>query len=42
MVGTLVSMVHATGIPVVFLGIGQHYADLRGLNVESVCRLLMS
>jgi len=42
MVGTLVSMVHATGIPVVFLGIGQHYADLRGLNVESVCRLLMT
>jgi len=42
MVGTLVSMVHATGIPVVFLGVGQHYADLRGLNVASVCRLLMS
>lgn len=42
MVGTLVSMVHATGIPVVFLGVGQHYADLRGLNVSSVCRLLMS
>lgn len=33
MVGTLVSMVHATGIPIVFLGVGQHYADLRGLNV---------
>ncbi|KAI7153854.1 P-loop containing nucleoside triphosphate hydrolase protein, partial [Hortaea werneckii] len=32
MVGTLVSMVHATGIPVVFLGVGQHYGDLRGLN----------
>ena len=30
MVGTLVSMVHATGIPVVFLGVGQHYGDLRG------------
>ncbi|KAH7116959.1 signal recognition particle, alpha subunit, N-terminal-domain-containing protein [Dendryphion nanum] len=42
MVGTLVSMVHATGIPVVFLGVGQHYADLRGLNVGNVCRLLMS
>lgn len=34
MVGTLVSMVHATGIPVVFLGVGQHYGDLRGLNVS--------
>jgi len=33
MVGTLVSMVHATGIPVVFLGVGQHYGDLRGLHV---------
>ncbi|QIX01058.1 hypothetical protein AMS68_006575 [Peltaster fructicola] len=33
MVGTMVSMVHATGIPVVFLGVGQHYGDLRGLNV---------
>ncbi|CAI6263332.1 unnamed protein product [Periconia digitata] len=42
MVGTLVSMVHATGIPVVFLGVGQHYADLRGLNVGNVCRLLMN
>ncbi|KAG8528751.1 uncharacterized protein KY384_006438 [Bacidia gigantensis] len=31
MVGTLVSMVHATGIPVVFLGVGQHYGDLRTL-----------
>jgi signal recognition particle receptor subunit alpha len=42
MVGTLVSMVHATGIPVVFLGVGQQYGDLRGLNVRSVCMLLMS
>ncbi|KAF2722180.1 P-loop containing nucleoside triphosphate hydrolase protein [Polychaeton citri CBS 116435] len=33
MVGVLVSMVFATGIPVVFLGVGQHYGDLRGLNV---------
>ena len=41
MVGTLVSMVHATGIPVVFLGTGQHYSDLRTLNVGSVVRLLM-
>ena len=35
MVGSLVSMVHATGIPVVFLGVGQHYGDLRTLNVRS-------
>ena len=42
MVGTLVSMVHATGIPVVFLGTGQHYGDLRTLSVDSTVSLLMS
>ena len=42
MVGSLVSMVHATGIPVVFLGIGQHYGDLRTLNVGWAVGLLMS
>lgn len=41
MVGTLVSMVHATGIPIVFLGVGQHYADLRGLSVSWAVELLM-
>lgn len=41
MVGTLVSMVHATGIPVVFLGVGQHYGDLRGLNVRWAVDKLM-
>ncbi|KAI4116125.1 MAG: hypothetical protein LQ345_003404 [Seirophora villosa] len=42
MVGVLVSMVHATGVPVVFLGVGQMYGDLRTLNVGSVVSLLMS
>ena len=41
MVGSLVSMVHATGIPVVFLGVGQHYGDLRTLNVVWAVGLLM-
>ncbi|PGH11773.1 hypothetical protein AJ79_04674 [Helicocarpus griseus UAMH5409] len=41
MVGTLVSMVHATGIPVAFLGVGQHYGDLRGLSVPWAVGLLM-
>lgn len=41
MVGTLVSMVHATGVPVVFLGVGQHYGDLRGLSVPWAVDLLM-
>jgi signal recognition particle receptor subunit alpha len=42
MIGTLVSMVHATGIPVVFLGVGQHYGDLRNLSVSWAVNLLMS
>ena len=50
MVGSLVSMVHATGIPVVFLGVGQHYGDLRTLvstfflpgPLSSVPRFLIS
>ncbi|KAI4282349.1 MAG: hypothetical protein L6R35_005429 [Caloplaca aegaea] len=42
MVGVLVSMVHATGVPVVFWGVGQMYGDLRTVNVESVVGLLMS
>lgn len=41
MIGTLVSMVHATGIPIVFLGVGQHYGDLRGLSVPWAVQLLM-
>lgn len=57
---TLVSMVHATGIPVLFLGTGmlqqssfavmqpilkvsgQHYSDLRSLNISHVVSLLMT
>ncbi|TQS36660.1 hypothetical protein Golomagni_02882 [Golovinomyces magnicellulatus] len=43
MVGTLVSMVHATNVPVLFIGIGQHYSDLRCLSVKwAVERLLSS
>lgn len=42
MIGTLVSMVHATGIPVLFLGVGQHYGDLRNLSVPWAVNLLMS
>lgn len=41
MLGTLVSMVHATGVPVVFLGVGQHYGDLRGLNIPWAVDSLM-
>lgn len=41
MVGTIVSMVHATGVPVVAVGVGQHYPDLRTLSVAWCTRLLM-
>lgn len=34
MVGTLVSMVHATNVPVLFVGVGQHYNDLRTFSVK--------
>lgn len=39
--GTLVSLVHATGVPVQFIGIGQHYGDLRTLSVPWAVNLLM-
>lgn len=41
MVGTIVSMVHATGVPVVAVGVGQHYGDLRTLRVGWATNLLM-
>ncbi|KAL8387464.1 hypothetical protein RB595_009885 [Gaeumannomyces hyphopodioides] len=43
MVGTLVSIVHATNVPVLFVGVGQHYSDLRNFSVKwAVERLLTS
>lgn len=42
MVGTLVSMVHATGTPVLFIGVGQHYSDIRSLNVKWAVDKLLS
>lgn len=42
MIGTLISMVFATGIPVLFLGTGQQYQDLRTLNTAWAVKLLMS
>ncbi len=41
MVGTLVSLVHATNVPILFVGVGQHYSDLRNFSVKwAVERLL--
>lgn len=43
MVGTLVSLIHATNVPVVFVGVGQHYSDLRNFSVKwAVGKLLSS
>ncbi|ERS99534.1 hypothetical protein HMPREF1624_04737 [Sporothrix schenckii ATCC 58251] len=43
MVGTLVSLVHATNVPILFVGVGQHYSDLRNFSVTwAVERLLSS
>lgn len=41
-VGMVLSMVHKTGIPIAFLGVGQQYPDLRKLNVNSVVSALLA
>jgi signal recognition particle receptor subunit alpha len=41
-VGAALSMVYGTGIPVLFLGTGQKYTDLRRLNVGAVVKSLMA
>lgn len=40
-VGAAVSMVYASGAPVMFVGCGQTYVDLKRLNVKSVVRSLL-
>lgn len=42
MIGTMVNMTFSTGIPVLFVGIGQNYTDLRTLSVDWAVELLMS
>lgn len=41
-VGAALSMVYTTGIPVVYLGTGQKYQDLRKLNVGAVVKSLLA
>jgi signal recognition particle receptor subunit alpha len=41
LVGTVVSMVYSTGVPVYFLGVGQMYGDLKDFRVEWVVSKLM-
>lgn len=42
MVGTLVSLVHATNVPVLFVGVGQHYSDLRNFSVKWAVEKLLA
>lgn len=42
MVGTLVSLVHATNVPILFVGVGQHYSDLRNFSVKWAVEKLLS
>ncbi|CDF36623.1 unnamed protein product [Chondrus crispus] len=40
-VGAAVSMVYATGQPIVFVGVGQTYMDLRKINTRSLVKALL-
>eukprot|EP00055_Hartaetosiga_balthica_P015062 m.86699 g.86699 ORF g.86699 m.86699 type:complete len:617 (-) comp8768_c0_seq1:3514-5364(-) len=40
-VGSAISMTYITGQPIVFVGTGQHYSDLRNLNIASVAKALL-
>jgi len=41
-VGTALNMVHTTGKPIVFVGVGQKYPHLKRLNVATVINALMN
>ena len=40
-VGAALSLVYTTGKPIVFVGTGQTYLDIRNLNVEHVVKALL-
>lgn len=40
-VGAALSMVYVSGAPVVFVGCGQTYTDLKRLNVKSIIKSLL-
>jgi signal recognition particle receptor subunit alpha len=40
-VGSAISMAYITGQPIVFVGTGQDYYDLKKLNVKSVVQALL-
>lgn len=41
-VGAALSLVYTTGKPIVFVGVGQTYSDIRNLNVDHVVKALTS
>jgi signal recognition particle receptor subunit alpha len=41
-VGAALSMVYISGAPVMFLGCGQNYTDLKKLNVKSIMKSLLT
>ena len=40
-VGAAISMTYTTGQPIVFVGTGQTYTDIRNLNVRAVVNALL-
>jgi len=40
-VGAAISMVYCTGLPIVFVGTGQHYTDIKRLHVKTVVQTLL-
>jgi signal recognition particle receptor subunit alpha len=41
-VGAALSMTYATGQPILFVGTGQTYTDLKKMNVAAVVRALLA
>jgi len=41
-VGASISMVYSTGKPIVFVGVGQKYPNLKKLNVNTILHALFS
>ena len=41
-VGAALSLVFTTGKPIVFVGVGQTYEDIRNLNVDHVVKALLA
>ncbi|EGC29428.1 hypothetical protein DICPUDRAFT_51281 [Dictyostelium purpureum] len=41
-VGAAISMVYSTGHPILFLGTGQNYTDLKRMNIKSVVKSLLN